>query len=62
MLTVAASNHIRKIVDTAGSDISHLMSAMGELHKLFRTLVYFIIIAILIICVAFVIGFFSVFV
>ena len=34
--TRSAANSIRAIVDTEGSDIMHLMNAMGHLKKLFN--------------------------
>lgn len=44
--TVRAANSVQKIVDTQGSDVSHLMDAVGELTKLYSLQRLLIIIAI----------------
>jgi hypothetical protein len=45
--TRSSSAEFRKIVDTTGRDISHLMSALGSLHKMYSLLYTLIIFGIL---------------
>lgn len=52
-LTVHASREFRQIVDTQGSDIGHLMTALGALRSLYRLQVILLCIAIAILALAF---------
>jgi len=45
--TRSSAAEFRKIVDTAGRDIGHLMSALGSLHKMYSLLYTLIIVGIL---------------
>lgn len=49
--TRQSSEEFKKIVDTRGSDITHLMSALDSLHKLY-SLIYTIILVVLVALVA----------
>ena len=54
-----AGQAFQSIVDTEGSDISHLMSAIGNLEKLFTLEKWIIIFSIAVFAILFFIGFFS---
>ncbi len=53
ILLARASNHLRKIVDTEGSDIDHLMNAMGDISILYNVSMYIVIVAIVVVCCSF---------
>lgn len=56
MLTVQAASAFRKIVDTRGDDIGHLMSALGSLRSLYRLQVILLCIALALLAVVFCTG------
>jgi hypothetical protein len=51
--TRSAANSIRAVVDTEGSDIMHLMNAMGDLNKLYNLQKWLLIIGLVLIAVVF---------
>jgi hypothetical protein len=54
--TRAAARSFQQVVDTQGSDISHLMNALGELLKLYD-LLYMVILLVIVILIIGGIGF-----
>lgn len=54
--TRKAGQAFQSIVDTEGSDISHLMSAIGNLDKLFTLEKWIILLVIIVFVIAFFVG------
>lgn len=46
--TRAASSSFRDIAETAGRDISHLMDAVGSLHKMYQLMYTLIVFALIV--------------
>lgn len=55
--TGKAASAFQRIVDTSGSDIENLMGALGELRKLYNLQFWLFLIGLILIAIAFVIGF-----
>lgn len=56
--TRSAAVSFQRVVDTQGSDIANMMTALGELRRLYNLQKWVLIVAIALIVVAFVAGFF----